>query len=219
MPEGTTVISAEAWGLSAWTRTAKISTKLSGGKPQRYFLKVRLMSGNLRIHQSQLPLQPKQDGYLLEYPKCATGKLAKIHMWGEHYSSTVIASHVQDFGPHQVGKGDYFEDAGRHVYFYLQEFHDMDVQAAPDPSGLAITLAKLHQKATSPNGLFGYPMVTGRGTRDRTEQWNKIWAAQFTYLLSDLIKLDNQVNGPWPEYDAACRQLIEGVVPKLLGAL
>lgn len=189
MPKETEVVSAEAWGLSAWTRTAKISTVLPDGKHQEYFL------------------------------KCATGKLAKIHMWGEHYSATVIASHVADFGPHPVGKGEYVEDTGKHVFFYLQEFHDMDVQAAPDPSGLAVAIAELHQKATSPNGMFGYPIVTGRGTKDRTEQWEKSWAAHFTYLLKDLIKLDNEVNGPWPEYDAACRQLMEGVIPRLLGAL
>lgn len=40
MPKGTEVISAETWGLSAWTRTAKISTILPGGNHQKYFLKV-----------------------------------------------------------------------------------------------------------------------------------------------------------------------------------
>lgn len=41
MPKGTKVISAETWGLSAWTKTAKISTELADGSAQRYFLKVR----------------------------------------------------------------------------------------------------------------------------------------------------------------------------------
>ncbi|KUI71801.1 Protein-ribulosamine 3-kinase, chloroplastic [Cytospora mali] len=131
----------------------------------------------------------------------------------------VIASHVPGFCPNPVGKGEYFDAAGRHVYFYLQELHDMDVRAAPDPAGLATAIAELHQKAMSPNGMFGYPIITGRGTQDRTEHWDKSWAGHFTFLFQDLIKLDNQVNGPWPEYDLACRQLIEGVIPRLLGAL
>ncbi|CAJ2506377.1 Uu.00g005070.m01.CDS01 [Anthostomella pinea] len=67
--------------------------------------------------------------------------------------------------------------------------------------------------------MFGYPLVTGRGTLDRTEHWSSSWAEQFTYLLKDLINLDNQMNRPWPEYDSACKQLIDHVIPRLLGAL
>lgn len=40
MPKGTSVISAEEWNLSAWTRIAKINTVLADGSPKRYFLKV-----------------------------------------------------------------------------------------------------------------------------------------------------------------------------------
>lgn len=140
-------------------------------------------------------------------------------MWGEHYSATVISTHASNINPHPVGVGEYLDEAGRYVCFYLQQFHDMDLHAAPDPSGLATAIAELHQNAISPNGMFGYPIINGRGTQDRTEHWSESWAVQFTYLLKDLIKLDNQVNGPWPAYDAACRQLIEEVIPRLLGAL
>jgi fructosamine-3-kinase len=34
-----------------------------------------------------------------------------------------------------------------------------------------------------------------------------------------VIDLDNVANGPWPEYDAACKQVIDHVIPRLLGAL
>ncbi|KAK6842885.1 Altered inheritance of mitochondria protein 32 [Apiospora arundinis] len=189
LPTGTKVISAESWGLSAWTKTAKVTTKLPDGQERRYFL------------------------------KCATGKLASIHMWGEHYSAGIIASHVPDFGPKPVGKGEYYDEMGKHVYFYIMEYHDMDQQSPPDPAELAGQIAELHSSVVSPNGLFGYPLVTGRGTLDRTEHWDRSWAVQFTHLLKDLIELDNTQNGPWPEYDDACKQLIDHVIPRLLGAL
>ncbi|KAI0527710.1 Fructosamine kinase-domain-containing protein [Xylaria bambusicola] len=67
--------------------------------------------------------------------------------------------------------------------------------------------------------MFGYPIITGRGTLNRTKHWHESWAVQLTYLLEDLLKLDNQVNGHWPEFDIACKQLIEGVIPRLLGVL
>jgi hypothetical protein len=40
MPRGTKVVSAESWGVSTWTKTAKVSVILSDGNLKRYFLKV-----------------------------------------------------------------------------------------------------------------------------------------------------------------------------------
>ena len=40
MPEGTQVSSAESCGISAWTKTAKVSVILPDGGTKRYFLKV-----------------------------------------------------------------------------------------------------------------------------------------------------------------------------------
>jgi len=40
MPKGTKVISAEAYGYSAWTITGRISVVLPDGTPKKYFLKV-----------------------------------------------------------------------------------------------------------------------------------------------------------------------------------
>lgn len=96
----------------------------------------------------------------------------------------------------------------------------MDTKSPPDPAGLAATMAKLHRQAASPNGRFGYSIVTGRGTLDRpAAHWSSSWASQFAYLLRDLLKLDSQVNGPWAELEAASKQLLERVIPRLLGAL
>ncbi|KAI1339149.1 Fructosamine kinase-domain-containing protein [Xylariaceae sp. FL0016] len=189
LPKGSKIISAETWGLSAWTRTAKISTQNPKGDLETYFV------------------------------KCATGKLAEPHIYGEHFSATIISSSAPEYGPNPVGKGMYLDESGVPTFFYIQMFHEMDTQTPPDPAGMAATMAQLHRKAISPNGKFGYPIVTGRGTTSRTEHWSETWADQFTYLLKDLLELDKQVNGSWPELEAASDQLIRGVIPRLLGAL
>jgi hypothetical protein len=44
IPSGTKVVSSESCGVSAWTKTAKVSVILPDGSPKRYFLKVRLGS-------------------------------------------------------------------------------------------------------------------------------------------------------------------------------
>jgi hypothetical protein len=45
MPEGARVLSAEAFGLSAWTKTAKVSVVFPDGSRKRYFIKVIILAG------------------------------------------------------------------------------------------------------------------------------------------------------------------------------
>ncbi len=40
LPAGTKVVSANSCGVSAWTKTAKVSVILPDGTPKNYFLKV-----------------------------------------------------------------------------------------------------------------------------------------------------------------------------------
>lgn len=151
--------------------------------------------------------------------QCATGKVARTLAWGEHHSAVAIEAVVPGFGPKPVGKGEYYDDTGTHVYFYLQDYHVLDLNSPPDPVELASMVAELHRNGTSPYGMFGYPVPTGGGILERTVTWEKSWADQFTHQLKDVIKLDNEANPPWPEYDAACKQVIDHVIPRLLGAL
>lgn len=104
-------------------------------------------------------------------------------------------------------------------YFYLGDFHDMNLDAAPDPIQFSTRLAELHHKGTSPNGKFGFPVQTVIGKMERTVTWEDSWAKSFTHQLKDVIQYDNETNGHWAELDAACTQLIDVVIPRLLGIL
>lgn len=120
--------------------------------------------------------------------------------------------------PKPAGWGEYYKGETL-IYFFLGDFHDMDFSAAPDPDSLMSQIANLHRNGISPNGLFGFPIPTVCGKMVRTVTWEKSWAKSFTHQLKDVIKYDNETNGQWLEYDAACQQLINGVIPRLLGAL
>jgi fructosamine-3-kinase len=95
----------------------------------------------------------------------------------------------------------------------------MDFALPPDPNQLITHLVQLHQRGTSPNGMFGYPIPTVIGKLQRTVTWEKYWADSFSHLLKDAIQYDNEVNSPWPEYDVACKVMFDMVIPRLLGAL
>ncbi|KAL8768000.1 MAG: hypothetical protein Q9209_005671 [Squamulea sp. 1 TL-2023] len=160
-----------------------------------------------------------QDGTRKRYfLKCATGQGARPLVEGEYHSASAIDSVVPGLVPKAAGWGEY-DNGESKVYFFLEDFHDMDLSAAPEPDHFMCQIADLHRKGTSPNGMFGFPVPTALGKMERTVVWEKSWAKSFTHQLKDVIKYDNETNGPWLEYDAACQQLIDAVIPRLLGAL
>ena len=137
---------------------------------------------------------------------------------GEFHSASAIDALVPGLVPKPAGWGEY-QSGESLVYFLLADFHDMDLAAAPEPVHFMAQIAELHRNGTSPNGMFGFPVATVCGIMERTVTWEKSWAKSFTHQLEDVIRYDNETNGPWSEYDAACKQLIDVVIPRLLGAL
>lgn len=95
----------------------------------------------------------------------------------------------------------------------------MEVFSPPDPTAFASKIAKLHTSTSSPTGKFGFHCPTVCGSIPRTAILNHRWANSFTYLLRDVLKYDNAVNPPWPEFDRACTIIIDKVIPSVLGAL
>lgn len=188
MPTGTKILSAESSGISALTKTAKVSVILPDGTPSRFFL------------------------------KCVSGQGAKALAEGEFYSASDINRVVKGLVPTPIGWGQY-PNGDTTVYFFLGAFHDMDLSTPPEPEEFIALVTRLHSKGASPNGMFGYPVPTVCGKMERTVTWEESWAKSFTNQLLDVIKYDNETNGPWPEYDSACKQLIDVVIPRLLGAL
>jgi protein-ribulosamine 3-kinase len=152
------------------------------------------------------------------FTQCATGHGARAFTEGEYQSASAINSVVPGFGPTPTGWGKYRRGESL-VYFILAEYHDMNLSVAPEPVSFTTRLTELHSKGKSPTGMFGFPVPTVIGRHQRTVTWEKNWAKCFANQLKDAIKWDNGTNTHWPEYDAACQQLIDRVVPRLLGAL
>jgi len=111
------------------------------------------------------------------------------------------------------------EQKDKNMYFFLGEFRDMDFEGLPDPEKLISMLAQMHTKGTSENGMFGFPVPTVCGRMQRTVTWEKSWAKSFAHQLRDVIRYDKEKHGPWLEFQATCDEIINVVVPRLLGAL
>lgn len=203
-------MSAESSGISAWTKTAKVSVILPDGSPKRYFLKVQYTCSS--TNDEVFPIQR------IDNTQCATLQGARALAEGEFYSIRDIDTLMPGLVPKEVGWGEYF-NGEQQVYFYLGDFRDLDFSTPPDPAHFIDRVVELHQKGTSPNGMFGYHVPTVCGIMERTVNWEKNWVKAFTRQLEDVIKYDNETNGQWPQLDAALKQLIDAVIPRLLGAL
>ncbi|KAI9715531.1 MAG: hypothetical protein M1828_000783 [Chrysothrix sp. TS-e1954] len=193
LPQGITNVSAEAYGFSQWTITARISLVLPDGSRKRYFLKVNTPS------------------------PCASGDHGRIMMLGEFTSVTKIHSLIPGLVPAPHGWGKY-KSGSPETCFFLSDFLDMD-SAPPDPEALAERVAELHLKGTSQNGKFGFEVTTCDGKVPHTVAWEESWAVFFTNLLRGVLKMDTEANGKWPELEAAAKQVIDAVIPRLLGVL
>jgi protein-ribulosamine 3-kinase len=138
-------------------------------------------------------------------------------MLGEFTSISTIHAILPDLVPAPVGWGKY-KASPPDTYFFLEEYIDMDF-SAPDPVEFTGHAANMHRKGTSPNGMFGFPVVTCDGKIPHNTEWESSWAVFFSKLLRTVLESDAEVNGRWPELDAAAEQTINGVIPRLLGVL
>lgn len=125
---------------------------------------------------------------------------------------------MNDFLPMPIGFGRY-KVPNPPTYFYLSEFVDMDVAISPDPAEFTKRLAQLHQLSKSPSGKFAFDVQTCDGQVGHTVDWQDSWATFFTNLLVGVCEKDLATNGPWPEMERATEQLVNVVIPRLLGPL
>ena len=141
----------------------------------------------------------------------------KTHDVGEYTSVTTIHSLIPGLVPTPHGWGKY-KNGSPDTHYFLSDFLNMD-NAAPEPAQFTARVAELHRKSKSPNGMFGFEATTCDRKPLHTVAWEECWATFFEKLLCGVLKLDTEVNGVWPELEAAAEQVIAGVISRLLGVL
>lgn len=139
-------------------------------------------------------------------------------LYGEYESSQIIYRLMDDFVPKPIGVGRY-QVPDPPTYFYLSHFVNMDVTVAPEPAEFTKRLAQLHRVSRSPTGKFGFHVRTCDGQVANTVDWQDSWATFFTRLLLGVCERDLATNGPWIKLERATEQLVNAVIPRLLGCL
>lgn len=202
LPTGTVVKSISAHGVSNWTRTARIDTILDGGAIE-YFLKVsspQLLIIRQTLRTSQVSAHDR----------------GREMLKGEFTSMTCIHKAVPDFCPKPIAWGTYSMDTNCH--FFLCEFRHMDGNP-PAAVPFANKMAELHLNAVSPNGKFGFPVITCHGNTPLDHGWADTWEEYFVTRTRALLPLEEASQGPSDELKQLIEPFFHKVAPRLLRPL
>ena len=104
------------------------------------------------------------------------------------------------------------------TYFYLCKFHDLESRL-PAPEEFYSNLAALHQESISPNGKYGFHVITYNGDIPQKNDWHDAWEVFFSNGLKYIFKLSFQRGGLSKELDELMPELFRKVIPRLLRPL
>lgn len=136
---------------------------------------------------------------------------------GEYEGMSRIYETVPDFAPRPVAWGE-CEDS-EDEFFFLSEYIEMTQGEVPDPAQFCLQVAKLHEKGTSLNGKFGFPLPTWNGNIPQDNTWEDTWEVFFFKGLRHMLKLDVEKNGEQPELIEVIQPIFDTVIPRLLRPL
>ncbi|MCJ1395997.1 hypothetical protein MMC18_008883 [Xylographa bjoerkii] len=187
LPPDLTVVSADSYGSSAWSVTARIDTVNHEGAPMRFFV------------------------------KCTTEKSGQAQLAGEFAVMSELYKTIPSLVPRPQGHGRLYLESPP-TYFFICEFVNIS-DRLPDPVRLGARLAELHTTSVSPTGKFGFYVPTYDGKLPQITDWDSSWASFFGKLLTGILRLDAEVNGPWKELEDVAERVVQEVIPRLLGVL
>ena len=121
-----------------------------------------------------------------------------------------------DFVPTPIAWGSY--QSLPDTYFYLCEFVNIR-EELPERREFCKKLAALHQLGVSPNGKFGFHVVTYNGNLPQENSFTDTWEEFFVNGLKHMFTLNFKVAGSSSELEDLMPSLFEKVIPRLLRPL
>ena len=149
------------------------------------------------------------------------GDTGRLMLEGEFESLRAIRSVCPELAPYVYNWGCFKGNApsGLDTHFMLADYHVVGEQP-PEPLKFTARLAELHKNSVSPTGKFGFHITTCHARLPQvTNCWEESWAVLFRKQMAQMIKLDTEKNGDWPEFRRVCDLILDRVIPRLLEPL
>ena len=105
------------------------------------------------------------------------------------------------------------------TFFILFDFVHSSVDDLPDPTSLCAHLARIHGTTPQTTMEFGFDAPRLLDGVILEPAWDSSWAAFFSRLVTAFFDHEIAVNGRWPVYEAAFKDLVWHAVPRLLEPL
>ncbi|GAQ35836.1 aldo/keto reductase [Aspergillus tubingensis] len=182
--------------LALFRRPLKIVSLGSSAWAQRYRIDVEA--------------QEQTDSYFM---KISFGDHGREALKGEFEATLAIHSIVGSFTPRPIKWGSFSALSGAH--YYLCRFYKF-AEHAPKPAEFCQKVAFLHSRSNSPNGKFGFHLVTYNGDLPQENGYTDTWEEFFTIGFRHMINMSIERGGPWPGLEGLDTAMIDKVIPRLL---
>lgn len=135
---------------------------------------------------------------------------------GEFESTSAMRTIKPDFVPRPIAWGTYKSLPDTH--FYLAEFKNLG-EELPEPADFCRKLAELHKNGVSPNGRFGFHVVTYNGDLPQDNGFTDTWEEFFARGLKHMLKLNTERVGTSEQLERLLPNIFDKVIPRLLRPL
>ncbi|KFY64856.1 hypothetical protein V496_02973, partial [Pseudogymnoascus sp. VKM F-4515 (FW-2607)] len=147
------------------------------------------------------------------FMKVSIGEKGKASLHGEFESTSKIHSVLADFVPKQILCGSF--KAIPNAHYYICRFYNLS-QELPEKADFCAKVAALHSKSQSPNGKFGFHVITYNGNLPQENGYADTWEEFFTNGFKHMLTMNIDRGGPWEEMEGLRSSVIEKVIPRLL---
>ncbi|KAH0563490.1 hypothetical protein GP486_001941 [Trichoglossum hirsutum] len=159
----------------------------------------------------------QEDGSPLSFfLKVSQNDTGKGMMSGEFASMSALHNTMPDLAPKPIAWGTYASNPN--IHFFLCSFHDM-TDEVPDVEVFPAKIAELHMKGVSPNGKFGFPVVTYQGRLPQDTTWCDTWEECFSRSLKRMLELEEEAQGYNEKMSFLSNAIMTKVIPRLLRPL
>ncbi|KAF9773962.1 hypothetical protein IL306_008099 [Fusarium sp. DS 682] len=146
------------------------------------------------------------------FSKVYTAAIADQIARGEYESTKALYQVIPNNVPKPLGWGPCADNAKR--AFFIAEFRDM-TDEMPGIDELASVTAQIHQQK-SPNGKFGFHILTFGGKHATDTNWCDTWEEFFTRSMKDTMTGERATHGPDKELDSLSQLILKKVIPRLI---
>jgi protein-ribulosamine 3-kinase len=144
------------------------------------------------------------------------GEHGKEALKGEFESTSAIHAVTGDFSPKPIAWGSFKSISNSH--YYLCKFHELS-EKLPEPLGFCAKIAALHTQSVSPNGKFGFHVVTYNGNLPQENGYTDTWEEFFVKGFKHMLTMNIERGGPWAEMESLKTDMVTKVIPRLIRPL